>query len=106
MSGVAILVTTIDSDEKARALARAVLEARLAACVQISRISSHYLWRGELCETEEFLLQMKHRSEDYPALAALVRGLHDYEKPEILRVDVAEADSDYAMWLRESTRRD
>jgi periplasmic divalent cation tolerance protein len=104
--GVAILVTTVDSDEKARAIARAVLEARLAACVQISRITSHYRWRDELCEGEEFLLQMKHRVEDYPALSALVRRLHGYETPEILRVDVAEADSAYVRWLDESTRRD
>lgn len=106
MSGVAILVTTIDSEEKARALARAVLEARLAACVQILPISSHYRWRDALCETEEFLLQIKHRAEDYPALAALVRSLHDYETPEIMRIDAAAVDPAYAAWLTEATRRE
>ncbi len=106
MSGVAILVTTIDSQEKAQALARAALEARLAACVQITPVSSHYRWRDAPCETEEFLLQMKHRAEDYPALAALVRSLHGYETPEILRIDAADADPAYAAWLREATRRE
>lgn len=105
MSGFAILVTTIDSLEKARALAREVLDAQLAGCVQMSPISSHYIWKDELCEAEEILLQMKHRAEDYPALAALVRRLHAYETPEILRIDVAEADPAYAAWLTETTRR-
>lgn len=99
MSGVSILVTTVDSDEAARALARAGLEAGLAACVQIAPVTSHYLWKGELCETGEFLLQMKHRAADYAALAALVLSLHSYETPEILRIDVADADPAYAAWV-------
>jgi periplasmic divalent cation tolerance protein len=106
VSGVSILVTTIDKEEKAGALARAVIAARLAACVQITPIASHYAWKGEYCEEAEFRLEMKCRAEDYATLAALVRRLHSYETPEILRVDVAEADPAYADWLRESTARD
>jgi periplasmic divalent cation tolerance protein len=105
VSGVSILVTTIDSAEKARELARAALAGKLAACVQIAPIASHYVWKGELCEEAEFLLQMKHRREDYPALADLVRRLHSYETPEILRIDAAEADPAYSAWLFETTRR-
>lgn len=105
MSGVAILVTTVDSAEAARSLARAALDAKLTACVQIAPITSHYLWKGELCEASEFLLQMKHRAADYAALAALVRSLHSYETPEILRLDATEADSAYAAWLSEATKR-
>jgi periplasmic divalent cation tolerance protein len=105
MSGVSILVTTIDSAEKARELARAALAEKLAACVQISPVASCYVWKGELCEETEFLMQMKHRREDYPALADLVRRLHNYETPEILRIDVAEADPAYSAWLDEATRR-
>ncbi|HEY8162488.1 MAG TPA: divalent-cation tolerance protein CutA [Methylocystis sp.] len=105
MSGVSILVTTIDSQEKARALARAALDEKLAACVQITPIASHYLWKGECCEEAEFRLEMKLSSDDYAALAALVRRLHSYETPEILRIDASDADPAYAAWLRESTRR-
>lgn len=105
MSGLAILVTTIDCAEKARDLARAALAERLAACVQVAPVTSHYLWKGDVCEEGEFLLQMKHRAEDYPALAALVRRLHSYETPEILMIEVAAADAAYAAWLSESTQR-
>ncbi|MGD9544386.1 MAG: divalent-cation tolerance protein CutA [Methylocystis sp.] len=105
MGALAILVTTIDDEEKARALARAALSARLAACVQIHPIRSHYVWKDEVREEPEFSLQMKTRVEDYPALAELVRRLHSYETPEILRADVAEADGDYLAWAMEATRR-
>lgn len=105
MSALAILVTTIDDEEKARELARAALSAKLAACVQIHPIRSHYVWKDEMREEPEFLLHMKARAEDYPALANLVRRLHSYETPEILRVDVGEADRDYLAWAMEATRR-
>jgi periplasmic divalent cation tolerance protein len=105
MSGLAILVTTIDGAVAAKALARAALESRLAACVQIFPIFSHFRWKGELCESEEFQLHMKLRAEDYDALSALVRRLHSYETPELLRLDVAQADPGYAEWLFDATWR-
>jgi periplasmic divalent cation tolerance protein len=105
VSGLAILVTTIDSDEAARMLGRAALEAKLAACVQIAPVVSHYVWKGELCEAREFQLQMKHLAADYAALAALVRRLHSYETPEILRIDVADADPAYAAWIAAAAQR-
>ena len=106
MSGVSILVTTIDAEDKARALARAVIARKLAACVQIWPIVSVYEWQGEFCETREFRLEMKHPPEDYAALAALVRRLHSYETPEILRIDLDHADADYAAWVAQSGRKD
>lgn len=105
MAGIAILVTTVDSQAAARALARAALDAKLAACVQIAPVNSHYVWKGEVCEADEFLLQMKHRVQDYEALAELVRSLHSYETPEILRIDVADADPAYAAWVEASAER-
>lgn len=106
MAEVSILVTTIDSQEKARALAQAALAQKLAACVQITPISSLFVWKGESCEEAEFRLEMKHRTQDYAELVALVRRLHSYETPEMIRIDVADVEPAYAAWLRESTRRD
>jgi len=105
MHALAILVTTVDDEEEARALAHAALSAKLAACVQIHPIRSLYVWKDELREEPEFLVHMKARGDDYPALADLVRRLHSYETPEILRVDVADADRDYLAWAMEATRR-
>jgi periplasmic divalent cation tolerance protein len=102
----AILVTTIDSDDKARELIEAALEARLAACAQVFPIRSHYVWKGELREEAELFIQMKLRAQDYAPLAALIKRLHGYETPEILRLDVADGDPAYLDWITEATRRD
>jgi periplasmic divalent cation tolerance protein len=103
---LAVLVTTIDDAGRAKELSRAVLDAKLAACVQVKSILSYYTWEGEFCENNEYLLQMKHRREDYLALAAFVRERHSYKVPQILRVDVDAVDDDYLAWVFESTQRD
>lgn len=103
MSALAILVTTVDDDAQARALAEAALAARLAACVQMENIRSLYVWQGEQRADEEVRLQMKTTPERYEALAALVRKLHSYETPEILRLDASAADPDYLAWARAAT---
>lgn len=105
MSDVSILLTTVDSAEKAREIARAALAERLAACVQIAQVQSLYVWKGAVCEEGEFLLHLKHRREDYSALADLVRRFHSYEIPEILRIDAADANAAYAAWLLDATQR-
>lgn len=103
--GFSIVLTTTADAAKARELAAAALEARLAACVHSHAIESRYVWRGELKEEAEIALQFKIVSGDYGELCALIRRLHDYEVPEILRIDVAEGDSAYLDWLAESVQK-
>lgn len=101
-----IVVTTIDTDEGARAIARTALEARLAACVQILPLRSLYAWKGEMRDEAEFLVQLKARAEDYEPLAAAIRKVHGYEVPEILRIDIADGDRAYLDWVALATARD
>ncbi len=105
MSDYAILVTTIDNLDAARALAKAALAARLAACVQIFPIESHYVWQDEARACSEYFIQMKLRAKDYPALAELVRSRHSYEVPEILQLPVAAGDAAYLGWIDAAVRR-
>ncbi|HYA80873.1 MAG TPA: divalent-cation tolerance protein CutA [Methylocystis sp.] len=100
-----IVMTTTASVAKARELASAALEARLAACVQCFPIESRYVWRGEVREEAEIALHFKIVTDDYAALCALLRSRHDYETPEILRVDIADGDRDYLIWLAQSTEK-
>lgn len=104
MSVLAILVTTVDDEAQAHRLAEAALAARLAACVQTHDIRSFYVWQGEHRADSEVQLQMKTTPERYAALAALVSSLHSYETPEILRIDVSDADPRYLAWARDATR--
>ena len=98
-SPFSIALTTVATEAKAREIAKAALEARLAACVQLFPIQSLYVWKDELREDAEIALHLKIRSEDFPALQALIHRLHDYETPEILRIDIAEGDPAYMDWM-------
>ncbi len=99
-SPFSIALTTVASKAKAHEIATAALEARLAACAQLFPIQSLYVWKDELLrEDAEIALHLKIRAEDFPAVQALIRRLHDYETPEILRIDIAEGDGAYLDWM-------
>ncbi len=104
-SPFSIAVTTVASEAKAREIAKAALEARLAACAQLFPIQSLYVWKDELREDAEIALHLKIRAEDFPAVQALIRRLHDYETPEILRIDIAEGDGAYLDWMAACLRK-
>jgi periplasmic divalent cation tolerance protein len=100
-----IVQTTIDTEDGARAIARAALDARLAACAQIVPIRSLYTWKGELRDEAELLVQLKARVADYEALHQAIRAAHTYEVPEILRIDIASGHAPYLDWIASSTAR-
>jgi periplasmic divalent cation tolerance protein len=82
---VASVATTVGTMDAARELARQVLEARLAACVQLDHgVTSHFRWQGELSEAPEVRLLIKTLPECVPALQALLAAAHPYELPQFL----------------------
>ncbi len=104
-STFSIALTTVASEAKAREIAKAALEARLAACAQLFSVQSIYVWKDELREDTEIALHLKIRAEDFPAVQALIRRLHDYETPEIVRIDIADGDGAYLDWMAACVRR-
>jgi periplasmic divalent cation tolerance protein len=101
MSGVIQVFTTVDSNEGAQALARAVVERRLAACAQVlGPLSSTYWWNGEVETAEEWLCLIKTAEDAYPSLERAIREIHPYDVPEILAVPVIAGHSAYIEWLR------
>lgn len=97
---------TIDDREVARKIAGAVLEKRLAACVQIlGPIESHYWWEGVIEEAKEWLCIMKSTKDLYGKLEETIRSIHPYEVAEILASPVAAGNPDYLNWLDREVRR-
>jgi len=94
-----IVMTTASTEDEAEALAVAIVEARLAACVQVERVRSFYIWQEKLHREPEWLLLIKTLAARYPALEAFIRERHSYETPEILQVPVAAGSPDYLRWL-------
>ncbi|WP_395360488.1 divalent cation tolerance protein CutA [Streptomyces sp. YH02] len=96
--------TTTDARAKADALARGAVEARLAACAQISGpVTSVYHWQGAIETTEEWEVVFKTTEARYPALEAHLLATHDYETPEILATRVTRAGEAYAGWVERET---
>ena len=102
MSYLAV-VTTTDSREHALAIARVLIERRLAACVQLTDIESVYRWHGDVQEEREVRLLCKTTTERYADVEAALRELHTYALPAIHAVALDRVDDAYAEWIRDAT---
>ncbi|MGY5033233.1 divalent-cation tolerance protein CutA [Streptomyces sp. 900116325] len=98
------VLTTTDSEEKAHALAQGAVEARLAACAQISApVTSVYRWRNAIETTEEWQVLFKTVAERYDELEEHLRAAHDYETPEIIATPVVRGSDRYLAWVTAET---
>jgi periplasmic divalent cation tolerance protein len=103
MAHIVVLMTAGRSEEAAT-IARALVNERLAACVNLlPGITSCYRWEGRVAEDAEILLVAKTRTELFEALARRVRELHSYATPEIIAVPVVAGSPDYLQWIDRET---
>jgi periplasmic divalent cation tolerance protein len=101
---VRIVLSTAESREEAERIARALVEQRLAACVNlIPGLTSIYRWQGAVESADEILLLIKTTEANLKDLEAALRELHSYDVPEFLVLDAEAASSAYLSWLLEST---
>jgi periplasmic divalent cation tolerance protein len=104
MPSVFQVESTTDSREEAKRLADALVEKRLAACVQVvGPISSTFRWEGRVQEAEEFLLLCKVPAECLDAAMALIEELHSYDIPEVLAFEIARGSRSYLEWVAAET---
>ena len=102
MTTLAVL-TTVDSLEQARAIASALVERKLAACVQISTIESFYTWEGAVQNDPEFRLLVKTTDERYTDVEAAICELHPYELPAIVALNASRVFEPFAAWVAENS---
>jgi periplasmic divalent cation tolerance protein len=85
-------------------LARSIVEAKLAACVQIlPQMASVYLWEGKVQSDSEHLLLIKTLEEKFDELSEFIRERHSYDVPEIVAISAEKVSDDYLKWMREVT---
>jgi periplasmic divalent cation tolerance protein len=103
MEALVVYITTPNEDIAAN-IARALVESRLAACVNIIRdIRSIYSWQGKIEDEKEFLMIAKTRRELFNALKAKVIDMHPYSVPEIIAMSIADGSEEYLKWLNDVT---
>jgi len=101
------VLTTTETKVDAQAIANALIERRLAGCVQIiGPITSTYRWEGKIETAEEWLCVIKSRADLYEALEEAIRDVHPYDVPEILAVPVTAGSKDYLDWLDSELRKE
>jgi len=101
-SSVSIVLTTLGADADAAAIARTLVEERLAACVNILPVmTSVYRWKGQVEHDREQQIVMKTTADRVAALQARLRQLHPYELPEFLVLNAGGSDA-YLAWVGES----
>ncbi|MDD5309894.1 MAG: divalent-cation tolerance protein CutA [Deltaproteobacteria bacterium] len=102
------LVVSTAPKDKALELARAVVEERLAACVNVlPGARSVYVWEGKICEDEESVLLMKTTDAGVALLASRVKELHPYDVPEIVSLEIRDGEGNraYLDWIDQVVAR-
>jgi periplasmic divalent cation tolerance protein len=107
MNGELIIFVTASGAEEAAKMAEAVVEERLAACVNIvGGVESIYRWEGKVTRDREVLMIIKSTSERYAELERRIKELHSYTTPEVVAFEIERGSQPYLDWLRDSTAKE
>jgi len=100
------VITTTATQGEAEAIARALVEQRQAACVQIvGPITSIYRWQGQVERGEEWQCHIKSRGALFNQIAATIRSLHPYQVPEIIALPIEAGSDSYLHWIAGETEQ-
>ncbi len=103
MNGKKLVLTTSGSQEEARKIARALVERRLAACVNlVGPMASVYRWKGKVETAGEWLLIIKTSAEAIERVRKTIKELHSYELPECIELPIEGCSAEYLQWIGES----
>ena len=102
MTDKKIVLTTTGTREEAGKIARALVERRLAACVNVVKIESVYRWKEAIESTEEWLLLIKTTAEAFSQVQAAIQELHTYDLPECVVLPIENGSEEYLAWIGES----
>lgn len=105
MTDKIVVLTTAGSLKEARKIARTLVEAKLAACVNLlPPVESVYAWQGKIEKSSESLLVIKTSREVFSKVEAEIRKLHSYTTPEIICLPIVDGSRNYLAWLDQSIK--
>ncbi|MBF0282624.1 MAG: divalent-cation tolerance protein CutA [Zetaproteobacteria bacterium] len=96
-----VVLTTVQDERVAQAIIDALLQKKLAACVQVKTVDSHYVWQNECCHDVELQLMIKTTMACYAAVEEVIRLCHDYAVPEIIAWPITQGSAAYLAWIEE-----
>ncbi len=98
-----IIISTYPDKKSVSKIANELVKGKTVACVNISKISSIYSWKGKVENSSEYLAIFKTTAKNRALLKKKIKETHPYDVPEIAEIDVASIDKSYLKWLVEST---
>lgn len=105
MERCVVVLVTCPSLKSAKQIARHVVKARLAACVNIlPGVQSLFRWQGKVDRAKEVVLLIKTTARRFPALKGMILRVHPYEVPEVIALPVVAAHRPYTAWVAQSVR--
>ena len=97
-TGYGVVLVTASSQEEGKAIAQALVEAKLAACVTLMPVHSIYTWQGQVMDEQEWQMVIKTELTQFPVLENKIRELHSYEVPEIIALPIVAGSEPYLQW--------
>jgi periplasmic divalent cation tolerance protein len=106
MTDKLLVLSTASSEAEARRIAEALVDRRLAACVNlVPRIQSVYRWQGKVEQAEECLLVIKTVKAREEEVRSAIQELHSYELPECISISIGSGSPEYLKWIEDSVSR-
>lgn len=98
-----IIVSTYPNKKSVNKIANQLVKTKLAACVNITKISSVYTWKGKVENTSEYLALFKTIQKNKKKLKEKIKSTHPYDVPEIAEINVSSINKPYLKWIVDST---
>jgi len=95
---------TAKDEEEAREIGKALVEEKLAACINIHPIKSIFWWEGEIAEENEAAMLVKTKAELVDEVITRVKELHSYEVPCIVSLPIEKGHPEFLKWIDQSTK--
>jgi periplasmic divalent cation tolerance protein len=106
MAKFIVVLSTVPDKAKGHEIAKALVEARLAACVTLSAACrSLYRWEGKISDDREYMLVIKTTGSLFRKLEAKLKAIHPYTVPEIIALPVVGGSAPYLSWLDGETKK-
>ena len=106
MTDKIVVMVTAASRRECRKIARHLVEAKLAACVNITPgIESIFRWKGKLANDKECLMLIKSTRQLFPEIKAAISKIHSYHTPEIIALPIVDGSRNYLQWVGDSVKK-
>ena len=100
-----IILSTFPDEESSILLAKELINKKLCACINLTKVRSLYNWKNKLEDQEEYLVLFKSTTSTVEELKSNIKRGHPYEVPEIVEIRMNKVSKSYLSWLAESTNK-